>query len=174
MYDKCSTWNEGRKIDWSVYAVGTDLYLDKFWVDFVKFSARRKYMWIVLYSWRGEGIVLWRDAIPKSLKEELIILTTLKWRLVLAKIPKSNDNLGKICCLCTVGSRLGEGNGIPLHCSCLRNLVDWGASWAAVHGVARSHDWTTSRLISWVLKKRPWIKKKKATPHKNRENICGR
>ena len=134
-------WNEGRKIDQSIYAVGTDLYLDKFWVDFVKLSARRKYMWIVLQSWRGEGIVLWRDAIPKSLKEELmtlIIFTTLKWRLALAKIPKSNDNLGKIICLHTIGSRHGEWNGSPLQCSCLRNLMDWGALQAAVHGVARS------------------------------------
>ena len=32
----------------------------------------------------------------------------------------------------------GEGNGNPLHCSCLENPVDGGAWWAAVHGVARS------------------------------------
>ena len=30
----------------------------------------------------------------------------------------------------------GEGNGTPLQYSCLENLTDGGAWWAAVHGVA--------------------------------------
>ena len=34
----------------------------------------------------------------------------------------------------------GEGNGTPLHYSCLENPMDRGAWWAAVHGV------TTERL----------------------------
>ena len=33
---------------------------------------------------------------------------------------------------------LGEGNGTPLQYSCLENLMDWEAWWAAVHGVAKS------------------------------------
>ena len=32
----------------------------------------------------------------------------------------------------------GEGNGTPLQYSCLKNPMDRGAWWAAVHGVARS------------------------------------
>ena len=32
----------------------------------------------------------------------------------------------------------GEGNGIPLQCSCLENPMDGGAWWAAVHGVDKS------------------------------------
>ena len=36
------------------------------------------------------------------------------------------------CCL------IGEGNGTPLQYSCLENLVDGGAWWAAIHGVATS------------------------------------
>ena len=35
-------------------------------------------------------------------------------------------------------SCIGEGNGNPLQCSCLENLGDWGAWWAAVYGVAQS------------------------------------
>ena len=31
-----------------------------------------------------------------------------------------------------------EGNGNPLQYSCLENPMDWGAWWAAVHGVAKS------------------------------------
>ena len=34
----------------------------------------------------------------------------------------------------------GVGNGKPLQYSCLENLMDSGAWWAAVHGVAKS--WT--------------------------------
>ena len=33
-------------------------------------------------------------------------------------------------------SRIGEGNGNPLQCSCLENPRDGGAWWAAVYGVA--------------------------------------
>ena len=33
---------------------------------------------------------------------------------------------------------LGEGDGTPLQYSCLENLKDGGAWWAAVHGVAKS------------------------------------
>ena len=35
-------------------------------------------------------------------------------------------------------SRIGEGNGNPLQCSCLENPMDGGAWWAAVYGVAQS------------------------------------
>ena len=35
-------------------------------------------------------------------------------------------------------SCIGEGNGNPLQCSCLENLRDWGAWWAAIYGVAES------------------------------------
>ena len=34
-------------------------------------------------------------------------------------------------------SRIGEGNGNPLQCSCLENPRDGGAWWAAVYGVAQ-------------------------------------
>ena len=35
-------------------------------------------------------------------------------------------------------SRIGEGNGNPLQCSCLENPRDGAAWWAAVYGVAQS------------------------------------
>ena len=35
-------------------------------------------------------------------------------------------------------SCIGEGNGNPLHCSCLESPRDGGAWWAAVYGVAQS------------------------------------
>ena len=39
----------------------------------------------------------------------------------------------------------GEGNGNPLQYSCLENLMDRGAWWAAVHGVTESRTW-----LKWV------------------------
>ena len=38
------------------------------------------------------------------------------------------------------GRSSGERNGNPLQYSCLENSMDGGASWATVHGVAKS--WT--------------------------------
>ena len=40
---------------------------------------------------------------------------------------------GDICVL-----KFGEGNGTPLHHSCLKNPMDGGAWKAAVHGVTKS------------------------------------
>ena len=42
-------------------------------------------------------------------------------------------------------SCIGEGNGNPLQCSCLENLRDGGAWWAAVYGVTQSR--TRLKLI---------------------------
>ena len=38
-------------------------------------------------------------------------------------------------------SCIGEGNGIPLQCSCLESPRDGGAWWTAVSGVAQSRTW---------------------------------
>ena len=38
-------------------------------------------------------------------------------------------------------SRIGEGNGNPLQCSCLENPRGRGAWWADVYGVAQSRTW---------------------------------
>ena len=35
-------------------------------------------------------------------------------------------------------AKVGEGNGTPLQYFCLKNPMDGGAWWAAVHGVAMS------------------------------------
>ena len=43
-------------------------------------------------------------------------------------------------------SCIGEGNGNPLQCSCLENLRDGGAWWAAVYGVTQS--WTRLKRLS--------------------------
>ena len=43
-------------------------------------------------------------------------------------------------------SCIGEGNGNPLQCSCLKNPMDRGTWWAAVYGVAQS--WTRLKWLS--------------------------
>ena len=53
----------------------------------------------------------------------------------------------------------GEGNGNPLQCSCLENLRDWGAWWAAVYGVAQSRSrlkWLSSSSSSILRIENVW------------------
>ena len=49
-------------------------------------------------------------------------------------------NMGDLGSLPGLGRCPGEGNGNPLHCSCLENSMDGGAWWAMVHGVTMN--WT--------------------------------
>ena len=52
----------------------------------------------------------------------------------------------------------GEGNSNPLQYSCLGNLMEGEARWAAVHGLRRvRHDWATSlSLFTFVHWRRKW------------------
>ena len=50
----------------------------------------------------------------------------------------------------------GEGNGNPLQYSCLENPMDGEASWATVHGVAKS--WTQLSNFTFTLREGNWIK----------------
>ena len=45
-----------------------------------------------------------------------------------------------------LGRSSGKGNGYPLQYSCLENLMDRGAWWATVHGVAKSQ--TSAQSLS--------------------------
>ena len=42
----------------------------------------------------------------------------------------------------------GEGDGIPLQYSYLKNPMDGGAWWATVHGVAKSQTWLSDFTVS--------------------------
>ena len=57
----------------------------------------------------------------------------------------------------------GEGNGIPLQCSCLENPMDGGAWWAAVHGVAKSQ----ARLSNFTFIFHFRALEKEMAPHSN-------
>ena len=57
---------------------------------------------------------------------------------------ESACNAGQPGLIPGLGRPPGEGNGNPLQCSCLENLMDKGAWQAAVHGIARvKHDLAT-------------------------------
>ena len=66
--------------------------------------------------------------------------------LVVKNPPANAGNLRDMGLIPRSGSSRGGGNGNPLQYSCLENLVDRGAWWATVHGVAKS--WTRLRLLS--------------------------
>ena len=53
-------------------------------------------------------------------------------------VKKSACNVEDLGLIPGLGRSPGEGNGNPLQYSCLENLVDREAWWAAVHGVAKS------------------------------------
>ena len=50
---------------------------------------------------------------------------------------ESADNAGHPDSIPGLGRFPGEGNGNPLHYSCLENSINRGA-WATVHGIAKS------------------------------------
>ena len=53
-------------------------------------------------------------------------------------------NAGELSSIPRSGRSPGEGNGNPLHYSCLKNPMDRGAWWATVHGVAKSRTWLSN------------------------------
>ena len=49
------------------------------------------------------------------------------------------------------GRSPGEGNGYPLHYSCLENSMDRGPWRAIVHGVAKSWTWLNNTFTTFTL-----------------------
>ena len=67
--------------------------------------------------------------------------STLAWKIPWTEEPGRLQSTGSLRVghdWATSLSRIGEGNGNPLQCSCLENPRDGGAWWAAVYGVAQS------------------------------------
>ena len=65
------------------------------------------------------------------------------WASLVSQMVKSLPT-GDLSSIPWLGRSPGEGNGNPLHYSCLENPMDRGARWFIVHGVARvRHNWTT-------------------------------
>ena len=71
--------------------------------------------------------------------------STLAWKIPWMEEPGRLQSMGSLesdlterLHFCFSLSCTGEGNGNPLHCSCLENPRDGEAWWAAVYGVAQS------------------------------------
>ena len=52
--------------------------------------------------------------------------------------PTNAGNPRDIDSIPEVGRSPGDGNGNPLHYSCLENSMDRGAWWATVHGIQKN------------------------------------
>ena len=66
------------------------------------------------------------------------------WQFVM--YPKETNTISQSVCLiyCIPNASHGESDGNTLQFSCLENLLDEGAWWAAVHGVAKSQLWLSN------------------------------
>ena len=55
---------------------------------------------------------------------------------------KGSANAGDVSLIPELGRSSGEGNGNPLHSSCLENSIDRGPWWATVYGVTKEAEMT--------------------------------
>ena len=69
-------------------------------------------------------------------------------------------------------SCIGEGNGNPLHCSCLENPRDGEAWWAAVYGVAQSQTWLKRQQQQYKIKNLKKLSFMKPVPSAKRLGIA--
>ena len=95
--------------------------------------------------------------------------STLAWKIPWTEEPGRLQSMGSgrvghdwATSLSFLLSCIGEGNGNPLQCSCLENLRDGGAWWAAINGVTQSQTrlkWlsSSSSKVKWGHKSRVLI-----------------
>ena len=107
-------------------------------------NSSKEYPYTKSYPW-----VLKRSLVYFSEKAMAPHSSTLAWKIPWTEEPDRLQSMG----LQRVGhdwaillSRIGEGNGNPLQCSCLENPRDGGARWTAVCGVTQS--WTQLKWLS--------------------------
>ena len=70
-------------------------------------------------------------------------------------------------------SCIGEGNGSPLHCSCLENPRDGGAWWAAICGVTQNRTrlkWLSSSSSRYIS--RVWVTVFTREPQRRLHLLC--
>ena len=69
---------------------------------------------------------------------DVILKMGLPGGSVVKNRPASAGDIADVGLIPQSGRSPGEGNGNPLQYSCLENIMDRGALWATVHGVAKS------------------------------------
>ena len=81
--------------------------------------------------------------------------STLAWKIPWAEEPGGLQSMGSWRVghnWATSLSRIREGNGDPLQCSCLENPRDGGAWWSAIYGITQSRTglkWLSSSSEKW-------------------------
>ena len=98
---------------------------------------------------------MWNSFLPWALNEHL-------WYTLVASFdfPDGSDskasayNVGDPGSISGSGRSPGEGDGNPLQCSCLENLMDGGAWWAAIRGVAKSQTRPSDFTSLWYTRQR--------------------
>ena len=101
----------------------------------------KKYISLKKYLFRSFiqlFLYIYRSIVEKAMAPHS---STLAWKIPWTEEPGRLQSMGSLRVgqdWATSLSRIGEGNGNPLQCSCLENLRDGGAWWAAVYRVAQS------------------------------------
>ena len=120
---------------------------------------------VVMYgceSWTLRKVECWRTDVfelwywRRREKAMPTYSSTLAWKIPWTEGPgglqsKGSLGVGHDWATSLSLSCIGEGNGNPLHCSCLVNPRDRGAWWVAVYGVSQSQTrlkWLSSRSSS--------------------------
>ena len=105
-----------------------------FYWDMVDSQCWASFRYIALKTILDRHIHMWYKVILKrTMHRSMMTVTYGPWAILDTWY---TSDLGQ-----SVPQYLGEGNGTPLHYSCLENPMDGGAWQAAVHGVAKSRTW---------------------------------
>ena len=86
------------------------------------------------------------EEVSPSVFVELFNIYTMSTNPFYNEKPVYNNQVINCACLDNINK---EGDGTPLHYSCLENPMDRGARWATVHGVAKS--WTRLSNFTYLL-----------------------
>ena len=102
-----------------------------------RYSNTKRQVWLILcqVTWCTQSFVwaLRASLVDIGFDSKLIFAhpsTSWKGRIELDMTEQLHFHFSLSC--------IGEGNGNPLQCSCLENLRDWGAWWAAIYGIMQS------------------------------------
>ena len=80
---------------------------------------------------------------------DFLIMTGVSWWLSDKESACTAGDIGDMGSIPVLGRSPGGGHGNPLQYSCLENLMDRGAWWATVHGVAKSQTWLKVLSTAW-------------------------
>ena len=112
------------------------------------------FLFFLFGTWLNLSLTFYWGGCPKTRRRQwhptpvLLPGKSLGWRSLVGWSPwghKESDTTERLYFHFSL-SRIGEGNGNPLQCSCPENPRDGGAWWAAVYGVSQS--WTRLKRLS--------------------------